>query len=136
MSSKTPRERPADDHRKRNSQGPWPWIPFPMTGLLLDLQESDGLRNFLHHPRPDRDTAMDRVADFLDDETQNTLHEFLETHPKRLPSRRERTQVADPDLFLFAEEGNEAAQKGDLENLRAERADTEAYLEALEQEAA
>ncbi|KAJ7804253.1 hypothetical protein B0H14DRAFT_3486473 [Mycena olivaceomarginata] len=106
---------------------------------LLDVQESDGQRNFLPHPRPDRDTAMDRVGDFLDDEDQNTLREFLRTDPKRLPSRRERTRVADPDLFLFAREGeykNVAAQKVDLENLKAERADTAAYLEAQEQKAA
>ncbi|KAJ7825021.1 hypothetical protein B0H14DRAFT_3727145 [Mycena olivaceomarginata] len=103
---------------------------------LLDVQESDGRRNFL---RPDRDTAMDWVGDFLDDEDQNTLREFLKTDPKRLPSRRERTRVADPDLFLFAREGeykNAAAQKMDLENLRTERADTAAYLEAREQKAA
>jgi hypothetical protein len=82
---------------------------------------------------------MDRVGDFLDDEDQNTLREFLKTDPTRLPSRREQTRVADPDLFLFAREGeykNAAAQKMDLENLRAERADTAAYLEALEQKAA
>ncbi|KAJ7834764.1 hypothetical protein B0H14DRAFT_3708992 [Mycena olivaceomarginata] len=106
---------------------------------LLDVQESDGQRNFLHHPRPDRNTVMDRVGDFLDDEDQNTLCEFLKTDPKRLHSRRERTQGADPDLFLFAREGeykNVAAQKIDLENLRAERADTAAYLEVLEQKAA
>ncbi|KAJ7709180.1 hypothetical protein B0H14DRAFT_3642249 [Mycena olivaceomarginata] len=71
---------------------------------LLDVQESDGRRNFLHHPPPDRDTAMDRVGDFLDDEDQKTLRKFLKTDPKRLPSRRERTRVADPDLFLFARE--------------------------------
>ncbi|KAJ7309962.1 hypothetical protein DFH08DRAFT_899033 [Mycena albidolilacea] len=106
---------------------------------LLDVQESDGRRNFLHHPRPDRDTAMDRVGDFLDEEDQNTLREFLKTDPKRIPSRRERTRVADPDLFLFAREGeykNVAAQKVDLENLSAKRADIAAYLEALEQKAA
>ncbi|KAJ7692980.1 hypothetical protein B0H14DRAFT_3662611 [Mycena olivaceomarginata] len=106
---------------------------------LLDVQGSDGQRNFLHHPRPDRDTAMDRVGDLLDDEDQNTLREFLKTDPKRLPSCQERTQVAHPDLFLFAREGeykNVTAQKVDLENLRAERADTAAYLEALEQKAA
>lgn len=85
--------------------------------LLVDMQESDSQRNFLHHPRPDRDTTMDRLGEFLDEEAKYTLREFLNTDPKRLPSRRERTQVIDADLFLFAEEGtyrNVAARKSDL----------------------
>ncbi|KAJ7925987.1 hypothetical protein B0H13DRAFT_1974132 [Mycena leptocephala] len=105
--------------------------------VLVDVQESNGERHFLHHPRPDRDTAMDRVGEYLDEESKHTLHDFLDTDPKRLPSRRERTQVVDADLFLFAESGkykNVATQKSDLEDLKTERADTKAYLEALERE--
>jgi hypothetical protein len=80
---------------------------------------------------------MDRVGEYLDEESKHTLHDFLDTDPKRLPSRRERTQVVDADLFLFAESGkykNVATQKSDLEDLKTERADTKAYLEALERE--
>lgn len=91
------------------------------------------------HPRPDRDTAMDRVGELLDEDAKHTLREFLNTNPQRLPYRRGRTQVVDADSFLFAENGqykNVAAQKRDLEDFKAETADAEAELAALEQESA
>ncbi|KAJ7142867.1 hypothetical protein C8R44DRAFT_846643 [Mycena epipterygia] len=105
--------------------------------VLLEAQESDGQRNFLHLPRPDRSTAMDRVRDFLNEEEQQTLDDFLRTKPKRLLSRREQINITNVDLYLFEEDGkyyNVSAQKQDLDNLRAERADTQACLEALEAE--
>ncbi|KAJ6467223.1 hypothetical protein DFH09DRAFT_1223738, partial [Mycena vulgaris] len=105
--------------------------------VLLEIQDSDGERNILHHPRPDRSTALDRMRTLLDDGAFQTLREYLETDPKHLLSRRERTNHTDVDRYLFEAEGkysNVASQQEDLDNLRAERADTQAYLEALEAE--
>ncbi|KAJ7234742.1 hypothetical protein B0H12DRAFT_1076258 [Mycena haematopus] len=106
---------------------------------LANLQEhSNGERNFIHHPRPDRETVMDRLREFLDQHTLQTLFDLLDTNPQRIPSRYERTQSGDPDLFLFSQPGqyvNVKAQRKELEALRAAKADTKAYLVALEQEA-
>lgn len=105
--------------------------------VLLEIQDSDGERNILHHPRPDRSTALDRMRTLLNNGAFQTLREYLETDPKRLLSRRERTSHTDVDRYLFEAEGkysNVASQQEDLDNLRAERADTQAYLEALEAE--
>ncbi|KAF8217061.1 hypothetical protein K438DRAFT_1748175 [Mycena galopus ATCC 62051] len=106
--------------------------------LLMKVQESSDGRHFLHHPRPDRATAMDRARNFLDDEAQRTLDDFLNTDPKRLPTRRERRFNLNADLSLFGEEGtytNVATQREDLEDLMTEKADTESYLEVLRKEA-
>ncbi|KAJ7487944.1 hypothetical protein FB451DRAFT_1225988 [Mycena latifolia] len=107
--------------------------------VLLEIQEFDGQRNLLHHPRPDRITAMDRMRRLLDDDDEalQTLQDLLDADPKRLLSRREQINATNADLYLFEQDGlysNVASQKEDLQNLRAERADTEAYLEALESE--
>ncbi|KAJ7070579.1 hypothetical protein C8F01DRAFT_1106918 [Mycena amicta] len=104
--------------------------------VLVTLQDSNTKQNFIHHRRPDRTTVMDRLDPFLDDEEKSTLRAFLDTNPERLSSRRAQIQDADEDLYLFAPEGsykNVAKQKQDLEGLKAEIAESEAYLLLLEQ---
>lgn len=73
--------------------------------VLLEIQDLNGERNILHHPRPDRSTALDRMRTLLNDGAFQTLREYLETDPKRLLSRRERTSHTDVDRYLFEAEG-------------------------------
>ncbi|KAJ7511824.1 hypothetical protein B0H11DRAFT_1953157 [Mycena galericulata] len=106
---------------------------------LVDAQEPDNKRNILHHPRPDRDTAMDRLAEFLDEEARHAFEKYLKTDPQRLSYRREQNQPfgGAADLYLFAEAGqytNVATKKADLEDLKAEKVEMTMYLEAFEQE--
>ncbi|KAJ7508447.1 hypothetical protein B0H11DRAFT_1965036 [Mycena galericulata] len=104
---------------------------------LVDAQEPDNKRNILHHPRPDRDTAMDRLAEFLDEEVRHAFEKYLKTDPQRLPSRREQHQAfGAADLYLFAEAGQytNVATKKDLEDLKAEKVEMTMYLGAFEQE--
>ncbi|KAJ7671561.1 hypothetical protein DFH06DRAFT_1177957, partial [Mycena polygramma] len=101
---------------------------------LVDVLESDEERHRLHHPRPDIDTAMERVAAHLDSQLHSTLRQYLKADPKRRPTRRERTQGGQMDLFLFSEPSDYtsvASRREDLAELKAELGDNEAYLDAI-----
>ncbi|KAJ7280177.1 hypothetical protein C8J57DRAFT_1464558 [Mycena rebaudengoi] len=106
-------------------------------GLLKAQKVYGSKRHILHHPRPDRSTAVRRVQDFLDDgEQRRTLIAFISSNPTRIPSGQELTEgIDDEELLLFAPEEtyiNVASQKVNLESIKDDRADTKAYLEALE----
>ncbi|KAJ6470752.1 hypothetical protein C8R47DRAFT_751078 [Mycena vitilis] len=119
-----------------------------LLNMLKPVHDSRGHSGWQQHPRPDRQTASDRILGVLAEtevaDTQavrshcDTLHALLSKDPRRLPSSSERDDEGNVhptvDLRIFAKDGDYRSaleKRKDVARLRAQHVDEEKKLNAI-----